>query len=183
MVVEARAITRCCIENVIWLRRLATEGAGFVQEIIADHRTQDIAFAKAILPLPVASFLAEDEVLHLQQQAGLKRQGTVSPSDKLQDEEARADYTLFKLLSGDAAHPSARSLSWYLPDGVVDGRTEFHIEPQVTTDAVRDIMYFSCGALVKAMELYNKAVPRPGAEQHVQQAFDRVSAMLHPADA
>ena len=177
MVVEARTLTRCCIENLIWLRRLSTDGAAFVERIISDSNARDIAFANTILPLPLASFLEEDDVRLLQERAAQKRPKTISPSDQIADEEARADYLLFKMLSNDAAHPSARSLSWHVQRDPVEGRTEFHIEPRVTREGVQDIMYYSCGAVVKAMALYHLVVPRPGAERIIHQASQEVLAM------
>ncbi len=59
LITEARTLTRSCLENVLWMRRLAAEGTDFVNAILDDARQADISFARTLLP--AAAFLSDQE--------------------------------------------------------------------------------------------------------------------------
>jgi hypothetical protein len=50
LITEARTLTRSCLENVLWMRRIKAEGMEFVTAILDDARQADISFAKTLLP-------------------------------------------------------------------------------------------------------------------------------------
>lgn len=175
LIVEARTLIRSCFENVLWLRRLAGEGAEFVKAILDDAEHQDISFAKTLLP--AADFLSDDERRQLQQQASLNRPKKISPSDKAASREAINEYVLFKALSGDSAHPSAKSLSRHLPTDA-DGRIDdFFIEPPMSNQELAYTLHFGCLALLNAMLLYSAIAPSEAAAEIVMAVGGRFEVL------
>ena len=59
LISEARTLTRSCLENVLWMRRLKDEGADFVEAILDDGRWADISFAKTLLP--ASDFMTDEQ--------------------------------------------------------------------------------------------------------------------------
>ena len=157
LIAEARTLTRSCLENVLWMRRLKAEGMEFVDAILDDARQADISFARTLLP--AAAFLSDQERKELQQHAMLKGPKKISPSDKADDAEAQREYLLFKGLSGDSAHPSAKALSRHLPSNSEGYIEEFFVEPPMNKQDLGFTLHFATSALLNAMGLYVDVQP------------------------
>jgi hypothetical protein len=157
LITEARTLTRSCLENVLWMRRLAAEGMEFVTAILDDARQADISFARTLLP--AAAFLSEQERKELQQHAMLKGPKKISPSDKTDGAEARSEYLIFKGLSGDSAHPSAKALSRHVPANADGWIEEFFVEPPMNAQDLGFTLHFATTALFNAMGLYVDVQP------------------------
>jgi hypothetical protein len=151
LITEARTLTRSCLENVLWMRRIKAEGMEFVTAILDDARQANISFAKTLLPS--ADFLSKEDKGHLQRHAMIKAPKKISPSEKTDTDEAQAEYLLFKGLSGDSAHPSARALSRHLPTNVDGWIDEFFIEPPMSRQDLGFTLHFATSALLNAMSL------------------------------
>jgi len=168
LITEARTLTRSCLENVLWMRRIKAEGTEFVTAILDDARQADISFAKTLLPS--AGFLSKEDRGDLQRHAMIKPPKKISPSDKTDTDEAQAEYLLFKGLSGDSAHPSAKALSRHVPtnaDGWID---EFFIEPPISSQEFGFTLHFATSALLNAMSLYVDIQPNDQNEAILRDA-------------
>ena len=157
LITEARTLTRSCLENVLWMRRLAAEGMEFVTAILDDARQADISFARTLLP--AAAFLSEQERKELQQHAMIKGPKKISPSDKADGAEAQSEYLIFKGLSGDSAHPSAKALSRHVPTNADGWIEEFFVEPPMNAQDLGFTLHFATTALLNAMGLYVDVQP------------------------
>ncbi len=175
LITEARTLTRSCLENVLWMRRLAAEGTEFVNAILDDARQADISFARTLLP--VAAFLSDQERKELQQHAMLKGPKKISPSDNADRDEAQSEYLIFKGLSGDSAHPSAKALSRHIPTNV-DGYTkEFFVEPPMSAQDLGFTLHFATTAMLNAMGLYVDSQPSAEAKAIIEAVGARYNAL------
>ena len=175
LITEARTLTRSCLENVLWMRRLVTEGTDFVDAILDDARQADISFARSLLP--AAAFLSSNDRKDLQQHAMLKGPRKISPSDNADKDEAQSEYLIFKGLSGDSAHPSAKALSRHVPtdaDGYIE---EFFVEPPMNSQDLGFTLHFATTALLNAMGLYVDIQPSPDVEAIIKAVGARYNAL------
>jgi hypothetical protein len=117
LIVEARTLTRSCVENLIWIDALANGGKEFVKEIVANEykskemRGQVLAqWASGQQTEP--PFVKE---LHgyLKGIKGKPRE-MINVKATAQSGALRDSYIIYGQLSSDAAHPSADSLSRHI---------------------------------------------------------------------
>ena len=157
LISEARTLTRSCLENVLWMRRLKDEGANFVEAILDDARWADISFAKTLLP--ASDFMTDEEREEVRLHSVVKGPKKINPSDNTGSREAKHEYILFKALSGDSAHPSSKALSRHLPKDEQGFIADFFVEPPVNTQEVGYTIHFATTALINAMRLYAEMQP------------------------
>jgi hypothetical protein len=116
MIIEARTITRCCVENLLWIGGLHSEGDQFVHRMGLDELHNRRRRANFILD---KNLLAEDAQERLRkiikqfekdkpklQPLNLKQVANDGPVDQL--------YLLYSQLSADSAHPSLLALNRYI---------------------------------------------------------------------
>lgn len=165
-IVEARVLTRCCYENLIWMDGLAAKGTAFVKEItghdIASRQKRGKDILEWAAKQPSKPAYAEALEAHLTKLA--------ADYDKIKDKENPKDkpkminfkttaaagvlkdsYIIYGQLSSDAAHPSAESLSRHtVRNKVSDDETEITIlgDPKVRADELNQTLEFACGAYV-----------------------------------
>jgi hypothetical protein len=113
-VIEARVITRCCLENSFWVGCLIADGVKFTREMLGDethHRLKrgQSLFASA-LPLgdEVESRLREWMRTHAKQFEGAKR---LNPKDVAERTPVGRTHIFYDQLSSDACHPSLDALN------------------------------------------------------------------------
>jgi hypothetical protein len=123
-IVEARTITRSCLENLYWTVALAEKGDAFVKEM----RDDEISHRKAIGQAIFASETALDTGVE-NRLRGLMRDmsktkfamKTLSPKAVAGiREDFERTYMFYSQLSSDSAHPSVRLLTdtpWSIPMG------------------------------------------------------------------
>jgi len=175
LITEARTLTRSCLENVLWMRRLVAEGTDFVKVILDDARQAEISFAKTLLP--AAAFLSNQERKELQQQAMRKGPKKIDLSDNAKKDEAECEYLIFKGLSGDSAHPSAKALSRHVPVNADGYIKEFFVEPPMDAQDLGLTLHFATTALFNAMSLYVDSQPSAKAEGIIEAVGMRYNAL------
>jgi hypothetical protein len=124
MAVEAGTLARCCFENAFVVGTLRKEGDGFQEEMKMEHRFRVKRMARWLVqggPGRLESTprgpkqRLEDRIAEIKQAIP-----GFSPA-KFKELAERADladeYVHYAVLSGDAAHPCARSLDRYLIPG------------------------------------------------------------------
>jgi hypothetical protein len=127
LIVEARTLTRCCFENLLWLAELAARRAEFVEEMVRDDVASQQGRGK--MALSWSERLEESAPYEKGLRERLERLKEKYPkskpikfSDLGQESGVDQSYMWYRLLSADAAHPSLTSLARYFerqPDNVL----------------------------------------------------------------
>jgi hypothetical protein len=120
MVVEARTLFRSCFENACWIAALLKDGDQFIADIMGDEVASTKSKARWLLSDPSRlDFSGPNAAARLRARVEEmeKEWGKVS-SQRLEDAAKRGGigdaYIYFKVLSGDAAHPSLSAMNRYV---------------------------------------------------------------------
>jgi len=156
LVVEARTLTRCCFENLIWIDGLAKEGVEFVKKITGNDYAYKKLRGKVLLEWAArqdAKPLFEEKL-----QAYLLGLETTQPKTNPISFKSTADagvlkdsYIIYSQLSSDAAHPSAESLSRYLTRNKISEEESIltmSALPKPENGEVLQTLEFACSALL-----------------------------------
>ena len=176
MVIEARALTRSCFENLIWLRNLKASGLQFVEKIMEDIAAQRIGFAKALLPN--SAFLSKADRKELQQVAIGKGPKALRISDYVNGQDAQQDYLMFRALSDDAVHASGKSLNRHTPMDANGMVSELWVEPPIVPEEAVMTLHFATAALIHSMDVYSEIAPSPNSEVIIETARDLFRATV-----
>src|ERR1700722_2721778 len=152
MPVEARTLTRCCFENLLWLAELTEKGDAFVEEMVRDEVSSQQARGKMVLSwsdrledqAPYAEGLRTslEQMKEKHPKAKAIRFGDLGKENRIAD-----SYLWFRQLSSDAAHPSLTSLSRYMfkqPNNVVT----LSIAPDMKEKEAEDTLQYATQALM-----------------------------------
>jgi hypothetical protein len=151
MVVEARTLTRCCYENLLWIGELAAKKESFVREMVRDEVSSQQSRGKMIMtwgeelenPLHHESLKARLDVLkEMHPKAKPIKFGNLGKANGIAD-----SYMWFRHLSSDSAHPSLNSLARHLtrePDGSI----MIAVVPDVVQKELHETLQFANQALL-----------------------------------
>jgi hypothetical protein len=159
-VVESRTLTRCCWENLFWIAALAKKGDEFVKAMELDDAANRLKRASSLLrwaekqdqPL---DFIEKLEAFYtgMKEKHG-KKEKHGNPATIGHENAAIAGgvgdgYQIYRELSGDAAHPSAVSLSrhitWSGPEN--DQIFTVHAQPAIDAREVEDTLEVLCSGV------------------------------------
>jgi hypothetical protein len=139
-IVEARVITRCCIENFFWVGGVINQGDGFVRRIRRDgfHQLKTIDQFFHQHKLMDHSELDESgkdfaQALHKQ-----KYKNTAFSIKEVADGKW---YSVFSMISIDSAHSSLIALRRYF-SGPTPNDLTFDPEPIVDLEKIREAYYY-----------------------------------------
>jgi Family of unknown function (DUF5677) len=117
-VVEARTLVRCCYENLFWIASLNADGPRLIEQMIMADATHRIKRGNALLEWartsggqPLESGL--DAFLQ-KLESETPKKGDVNLFEAAKSGNISAGYIIYRVLSTDAAHPSAVSLGRHL---------------------------------------------------------------------
>jgi Family of unknown function (DUF5677) len=116
-IVEARTITRCCLENLYWTVGLAEEGESFARKMRDDEMSHRKALGQSIFATEIQ--LEEEVASRLRNFIkGANSQASARSLSPKQVAEIRPDfektYIFYGHLSADSAHPSVTALNRYV---------------------------------------------------------------------
>jgi hypothetical protein len=121
MVVEARTLFRCCFENAFWVGALLKDGDDFIHDIMGDEVASTKSKVNWLIRDPSRlEFSGPNARARLQARVEEmeKEWGGKVSSQKLDDAARRGKlgdaYLYYKVLSGDAAHPSVSAMNRYV---------------------------------------------------------------------
>jgi hypothetical protein len=179
MAVEARTLTRCCYENLLWIGELAAKGDLFVQEMIRDEASAQQSRGKMILSWGEAV----EDVHHESLKARMEQLKELHPKAKsikfgeLGKTNGIADsYVWFRYLSGDSAHPSMTSLARHLTRGE-DGSILITVVPDSKHNEMNDTLQFANQALLGVCVATCEIVSVPKAHAKLNGYFDEFIAL------
>jgi predicted ATPase len=152
MPVEARTLTRCCFENLLWIAELADKGDAFVEEMVRDEVSSQQARGNMVLSW---SDKLEDQEAYVDGlRASMERMKERHPKAKAirfgelgKGNNIAASYLWFRQLSADAAHPSLTSLTRYMskqPNNVV----LLSVVPDMNEKEAEDTLQYATQAMM-----------------------------------
>jgi hypothetical protein len=177
--VEARTMARCCYENLFWIGGLTGKGQDFVDKIVYHNDVNKIKTSQQLLQW------AKKQDEPVQFEADLERFLTKLKAEtatgKAVDFRSAADaakvgdaYIIYRVLSTDAAHPSAMSLSRHVTSKL-DENTEYVTlvaEPSFESSEIAETLEFGCSALLGVCVGANNLVGGTTAGKELHMLFD-----------
>jgi Family of unknown function (DUF5677) len=163
-VIEARVITRCCLENSYWVAGLAAEGDKFARKMLHDeigHRKIRVQHLFATgLPLGdqgearLRSWLRNSA-------KQFKNAKTLTPKEVALKTAIAKSYIFYEQLSSDAAHPSLDALNRHV---IPHTKTEvggIDVEPIVRDVELAETLEYLCMAVMGVCVDVNPRVSYP----------------------
>jgi Family of unknown function (DUF5677) len=154
-VVEARTLTRCCWENLFWIAALTKQGDEFVEAMELDDAANRMKRANALLKWTESQkdeqfdFVQKLEVFHTDMKAKHGKPDTIKHEKAAIDGGVHGGYQVYRELSGDAAHPSALSLSRHITWSEGENPVfTLHAQPQLDAREVEDTLELLCSAVL-----------------------------------
>jgi hypothetical protein len=179
MAVEARTLTRCCYENLLWIGELAAKREIFVREMVRDEASSQQARGKMILSWGEAL----EDSHHENLKARLDFLKETHPKAKpikfadLGKANGIADsYVWFRYLSADSAHPSMTSLARHLTREA-DGSIMIAVVPDAQQSELNDTLQFANQALLGVCVATCEIVGVPKAHAALTGYFDEFIAL------
>jgi hypothetical protein len=179
LIVEARTLTRSCLENLIFIDALAKDGHDFVKDIVAnDYKSREVRgqvlaewagnqndeppFAKKLHKF-LKSIKGKSKTM-----INVK---TIAQSGVLKD-----SYIIYGLLSSDAAHPSADSLSRHTQRDNADQLT-IVAEGITNIDEILETEQFVCSFLLGVCVATNQILGGLPAGKKLAATFEEFNAL------
>ncbi|KWC32677.1 hypothetical protein WL50_23075 [Burkholderia ubonensis] len=157
-VVEARILTRCCIENLLWLGQVLALGDSFIKEMASDDdksRSLRAAFA-----LDVATTEDTKDRLRKAIDEIARRYPTkpklLNPKGVAKGSVIESSYLQYSQLSADAAHPSLTALIRYIGRDNTVGTRDIDMSPVPRPSELAQTVYWACIALTGASVAFNQ---------------------------
>ena len=168
-IIEARTLVRCCWENLFWIGGLTADGHGFVKRMIGEDVTSKLKRGNELLEWArkvdfegdLTSFLAKLK-------AENPKQTKISFQSEAQAGNVGDGYIVYRVLSTDAAHPSATSLSrhYELDESCGASGETLRGTPIIDAGEIEETLEFACSALLGVCVGTNKLVGgTPAGEQ------------------
>ena len=150
--VEARTITRCCMENFYWTVALSEQGENFVRQMLHDEMNHRKARGQFIFESDVELDAAIEGRLREWLKGANKRFAGAKSLNPKDVASVRADfaktYTFYSQLSSDAAHPSVDTLNRYVIPHTEDEVGGIDIEPVVKDAEIAETLEYLCMAFI-----------------------------------
>jgi hypothetical protein len=181
-VIEARVLTRCCIENTFYLAELNANGHAFVKEMYEDLRKSHTTLSE--LALSDGSTL--DVAVKDRLKAQLREINRGAPQAKFLNITGLVHGGLlaksegfYRLLSQDAAHPTLKSLNRYVRLVSEVGERELGLDPDpvVNDSELSQTVNWACMGLIGACVVFNEGIGGTPAGQALLPIADQWQAL------
>jgi hypothetical protein len=178
-IVEARTLVRCCYENLFWIGGLTGKGTDFIKQMIDDDTASRLKRGSELLEWAkeqrssvgfegtLTAFL--DDLKKNNSNPSIISHKGAADAGGLRD-----GYIVYRVLSTDAAHPSATSLSRHMQDSddSVSPERTFLGTPLVQIDEVDETLEFACSALLAVCVGANQLLGGTQAGKSLHELFD-----------
>lgn len=189
-IVEARTLVRCCWENLFWIGGLTADGPGFVMKMIGEHETGRLKRGNELLEWArkqggkvdfgeeLATFLAKLKTEN-------PKQTKISFQSEAQAGNVGEGYIIYRVLSTDAAHPSATSLSRHydLDESLTPPGATLKGVPTIDAGETEETLEFACSALLGVCVGANKLVGGTPAGKNLPALFEEFRALSNASKA
>jgi hypothetical protein len=185
-VVEARTLVRSCYENLFWIAGLQAQGRTFIDKMILSDATNRIKRGRALLEWarqnggrPFENTLA-DFISQLDSETPVK--GDVNFADLATAGNIKGAYIIYRVLSTDAAHPSAVSLDRHLryDDRVNPTSQTFLGMPRVDVDEEAETAHFAVTSLLMVALLADKILGGTKAGDALSDIYEEFKKLSGP---
>jgi hypothetical protein len=180
--VEARTITRCCLENLYWTVGLAEEGEAFVRKMRDDEMSYRKAQGQSIFATEIeleADVEARLRAFMKDTNRKFATRKTLSPKQVAQ---VRSDfektYIFYGQLSSDAAHPSVSALNRYAVPETADEAGGIDMDPVVSDRELAETLEYLCMASIGVCVAINQIIggaPSGAALSDIAQRYGALS--------
>jgi hypothetical protein len=187
--IEARTLTRCCYENLIWAAALNERGSDFVNDMLNDDAASKKTVGQITLKLTSRAG-ADTEADDAKLLRDLIRQSDIRfPSGKKLHVDKTAlgsavelAYATYGQLSLEAAHPTITALGRHLHTEVeADIRyLTIDVVPDVPERELLRTIWWCCEALLGATVASNEIVGGTNMNDAIRQAFDELHLVSKP---
>jgi hypothetical protein len=183
-IVEARAMVRCCYENFFWIAGLTADGDNFVSKIVKADATATLKRGNELLDWAKKQQDAVDFEGPLKTFISTLRANHPTPVDISYKAAADAGkvgdgYIFYRVLSADAAHPSATSLSRYVQydEQTTPPELRLHGTPLMEEAEVEQTLELGCSALLGVCVGTNNLVGGTTAGSQLPELFSQFRAL------
>lgn len=183
MIVEARILTRACIENFLWVAALRVQGEKFVKKMQAhDLKHKQIRGHVLLAALPQMDQRVRDG-LH----ATLRKIGketdlkTITPKDVAAASPVGIAYAIYQHLSSDSAHPTTDALRRHLSAGEHELQLKLTTKSSLKRDEDVQTMWWTCLALLGVCMGVHDMAPDKKLERRIEklhQSYRRLYSTL-----
>jgi hypothetical protein len=190
LVVEARTLTRCCLENLIYIGALREDGSKFVELLLQDDAASRRQRGKFLLARSarlgkefdwdkrVAAYLGEQEKKY--PKAKLLRPKEVAEGTAISDA-----YIFYSQMSDDSAHTSISSLGLHLTHEQEEGEVflALTVAPEAGPKRTYETLASACEALIGVCVVANEMIGGTAAGQGLEAIFVEFNALRNSARA
>ena len=178
MIVEAQTLARSCLESTFCLAATVTGDSEFVHEMFLEDMNSRKKVAKWLLK-------TDHLLMHVEGDAEKQLRELVGNLDKdlakfssvgVEDMAKRGDshnlYLQYRILSGEAAHPTFTALMHYIGDEGDQANLPILWGPDCGSKKIRDTVSWACLFLLTACAAINKVHKNSEIEQELARHFD-----------
>ena len=182
--VEARTMVRCCYENLFWIAALAKKGDAFVRDMELDDAASRMKRANGLLEWSKEQnqkfdFYEKLETFRDDMKEKHRKPGAITQKAAADNGGLGPAYIIYRELSGDAAHPSATSLSRHVTWGGEGDTARFtvHALPVDEPLAVPDTLELACNPLLGVCVAANQILGGTEVGERLSTLFDAFNAL------
>ncbi len=148
-VLEARILTRNCLENGFWVGRLIGEGESFVDEMVQDEQKRRASRGQLLFEKGVEFEAEAEKKLRdwMKERKHWQESKTLNPKGVASGGSLDGAYIFYSELSVDA-HPGLEALSRYLAR---DDDAELEFEPKINMNEVLDTLHLHAFAILTVL--------------------------------
>jgi hypothetical protein len=183
LVVEGRALTRCCYENLIWASALNDRGSEFVTDMLNDDAASRKAIGQVTLKLSSrAGANNSDADAKILRDLIRKSESRFPDSKKLHVDKTALGgavelaYATFGQLSLEASHPTITALGRHLRSEL-EGETRhlvIDVVPDVSERQLLRTVWWSCDALLGVAVASNEILGGTKMNDALREAFEEL---------
>lgn len=161
-VLEARILTRNCLENGFWLGGLVDEGASFVAQMVEDEQKRRASRGQLLFENRVQFDEAVEQRLRtwMRERKHWHDSKTLNPKGVADGTSLDGAYIFYSELSVDA-HPGLEALTRYLAR---DDDAELDFEPRINLEEVIDTLYLHSYSVLTVLVQVNQMVGHGAGE-------------------
>ena len=179
LLVEARTLTRSCVENLILTRRLHAEGDDFATALLADGDHQRLSRARILQKF--APLFDDEHRGYLDADYRSKGGKKIGLSDKQEESATFEPYVMYRLISDSHAHASSQSLGRHLIENPETGTIEIILQPPVGDDQLCDTLYCAAAAAIDQATTYASIVDRQAMHGAIEALAEDLRAVAASA--
>lgn len=182
LVVEARTLVRCEIENLMWIDGIATKGTEFIKEVVEDEFKSKLTRGRDVLEW----LKGHGNSPELEERLGTFLEDTKEAFPKpkrinfrelANAGSMRQVYVFYGNLSSDSAHPSAASLSRHVVSDESESTTTVVGTPDPDEAEILETLEYGCMGLLGVCVGTNQIIGGLPSGSQLEPLFQRYQGL------